>query len=391
MPNINKVVFGNQTLIDLSTTTLSQASQLANGVTAYDRAGNVITGTASGGGATPYVLITGEQDAGGGKIVHITGAVNETITADSGGGDIDALSATVLLDISDLTVTASHLEQGYTAVDSMGNPVTGTLIVSGDAPVLDSKTITANGTYNASDDSLDGYSSVTVNVPTGTTPTGTKTISISSNGTTTEDVTNYASAEITVNVPTGTARTSADLTVSGATVTAPAGLYAEAASKSVASGSATTPATTITANPSISVSASGLITATASASKSVTPSVSAGYVSSGTAGTVSVSGSNTQQLSTQAAATITPTKASQTAVAAGKYTTGAVTVAAIPSAYQDVSNVNATAADVVLGKTIVTANGVSTTGTLEIQRYYTGSSEPAASVGSDGDIYLMTS
>lgn len=34
----------------------------------------------------------------------------------------------------------------------------------------------------------------------GTTPTGTKEISITQNGTTTEDVTNYASAEITVNV-----------------------------------------------------------------------------------------------------------------------------------------------------------------------------------------------
>lgn len=33
------------------------------------------------------------------------------------------------------------------------------------------------------------------------TPTGTKQISITQNGTTTEDVTNYASAEITVNVP----------------------------------------------------------------------------------------------------------------------------------------------------------------------------------------------
>jgi hypothetical protein len=59
--------------------------------------------------------------------------------------------------------------------------------------------------------------------------------------------------------------------------------------------------------------------------------VSAGFVSAGTAGTVSVSGSNTQQLSTQAAATITPSTTSQTAVAAGKYTTGAVTVAAMPS------------------------------------------------------------
>ncbi len=61
-------------------------------------------------------------------------------------------------------------------------------------------------------------------------------------------------------------------------------------------GSATTPATTITANPTISVSSGGLITASVSASQSVTPTVSAGYVSSGTAGTVSVSGSNTSQL-----------------------------------------------------------------------------------------------
>lgn len=42
---------------------------------------------------------------------------------------------------------------------------------------------------------------ISVNVPTGITPTGTKQISITQNGTTTEDVTNYASAEITVNVP----------------------------------------------------------------------------------------------------------------------------------------------------------------------------------------------
>lgn len=68
---------------------------------------------------------------------------------------------------------------------------------------LGTKSITANGTYNASSDSLDGYSQVTVNVPQGVTPTGTKQISITQNGTTTEDVTNYASAEITVNVSGG--------------------------------------------------------------------------------------------------------------------------------------------------------------------------------------------
>lgn len=44
---------------------------------------------------------------------------------------------------------------------------------------------------------------VTVNVGGGITPTGTKQISISQNGTTTEDVTNYTNAEITVNVSGG--------------------------------------------------------------------------------------------------------------------------------------------------------------------------------------------
>ena len=128
-------------------------------------------------------------------------------------------------------------------------------------------------------------------------------------------------------------KSSSDLTASGATVTAPAGYYPNSASKAVASGSASTPATSITANPTISVNASGLITASVSGSKSVTPTVSAGYVSVGTAGTVSVSGSNTQQLSTQAGTTITPTESEQTAVASGKYTTGAVKVGAISSTY----------------------------------------------------------
>ncbi len=43
--------------------------------------------------------------------------------------------------------------------------------------------------------------------------------------------------------------------------------------------------------------------------------------------------SNTLQLETQATKVVTPTEAAQTAVEAGKYTTGAVSVAAIPSDY----------------------------------------------------------
>lgn len=123
-------------------------------------------------------------------------------------------------------------------------------------------------------------------------------------------------------------KTSADLTASGDTVTAPAGYYENPASKAVAAGSATTPATTITANPTLSVSASGLITANVSKTQNITPTVTPGYVNAGTAGTVNVSGTKTQQLATQAAATYHPATTDQT-IAAAQYLTGAQTIKAV--------------------------------------------------------------
>lgn len=42
---INKVVFGNTTLIDLTQSTLDSAGKLLSGITAYDKAGNLLTGT----------------------------------------------------------------------------------------------------------------------------------------------------------------------------------------------------------------------------------------------------------------------------------------------------------------------------------------------------------
>lgn len=121
-------------------------------------------------------------------------------------------------------------------------------------------------------------------------------------------------------------KSSSDLTVSGATVTAPAGYYSSSASKAVASGSATTPTDSITSTVTISVNSStGLITASASGSKSITPNVSAGYVSAGTAGTISTSGSATEQLTVKSQTAYTPGTSDQT-ISAGTYLTGVQTI-----------------------------------------------------------------
>lgn len=72
----------------------------------------------------------------------------------------------------------------------------------------------------------------------------------------------------------------------------------------------------------ITVSTAGLITAQVGTS---------GYLESGT--------KKTKQLTTQAAKTVTPSESVQTAVSSGRYTTGAVKVAAIPSDYAKLLNI----------------------------------------------------
>lgn len=116
-------------------------------------------------------------------------------------------------------------------------------------------------------------------------------------------------------------------------VTIADGYYPGGMTRTFPMGSAVTPTRTFTATPTISVDSTGKITASVNSANSITPTVSAGYVGKGVAGTVTVSGSTTKQLTTQAAKTITPSTSSQTAVASGVYTTGDVTVGAIPEEY----------------------------------------------------------
>ena len=108
------------------------------------------------------------------------------------------------------------------------------------------------------------------------------------------------------------------------------------------------------------ISYEGAVTATVQEGQSYT--IPAGYHNgSGTVTGVAGGGSYTLQ----AKGPITPTKSSQSITPDnGYYGLSAVSIAAIPEAYQDVSSVTATASDVLANKVIVTSNGTVTAGTM---------------------------
>lgn len=233
----------------------AQIASLTTGTKTLKTAGKymeddvTVSATGSGGEA---ISIVDEFDSHGGIIRHINGVL-----------------------LGNDTVSSSVLLSGYTAHDSEGNAITGSYVAPTPA-VLGTKTITANGIYSASSDSLDGYSKVTVSVSS-----GVNLQSKSANPT--ESVQNidpdpgYALSRVTIgaisNTYVGTSvtrRSSNDLTVSGSTITAPSGYYSAAASKSISAGTAGTPSATkgTVSNHSISI----------------TPAVTntAGYITSGT-------------------------------------------------------------------------------------------------------------
>lgn len=274
------------------------------------------------------------------------------------------LNGETQMDVTGKTVTAGSMLSGTTALKNDGTDITGNIESKSSADLTASgATVTAPAGYYAS------AASKSVASGSAGTPTASKGTVSNHSVSVTPSVTN-TTGYITGGTKTGTAVTvSASELVSGTKTISASGTtdVTNYESASVASGSAKTPATTITANPTVSVNSSGLITATVSKTQSVTPTVSAGYVASGTAGTITVSGSGTNQLTTQAAQTIHPSTTDQT-IASGRYLTGAQTIKAV-------TTTNLTAENIVQGVTVKVGDSTdddcvtSVTGTASGGRY----------------------
>lgn len=302
--------------------------------------------------------------------------------------------------------------------------------ITGKVVKLQTKTITPTSSVQVvdPDTGYDGFSRVTVEAGGGSSAT---IESLSVTPSETQQTFNSSSVDgykpVTVSAISSTyvgsgitQRSSNDLTASGATITVPAGYYSSQATKSVstltlptstsasatsgytskatisrstsdqyinigtgynsagayykinavANGSASAPSTISGTSATVST---GTNTLTLTKTVSVTPSVSAGYISSGTATNSSVS--LTASVTTKAAATITPSTSNQT-IAAGTYLTGAQTIAGD--------------ADLIGSNILSTANIFGVQGTVVVQNYYTGSSAPSSSTGSNGDLYLQS-
>ena len=407
-----------------ATISRSTSDQYINIPTGYNSAGGYYKISAvANGSATGPTSLSGSSatvTTGTNTITLTKTGVTTTPTVSAGYvASATASTATVALTASVTTKAAATITPGTTnQTIASGTYLTGTQTIAGSSNLVAGnikKNVTifgVTGSYEASSteptiEELEITPSESAQTFNSSDVDGYKPVSVSAISTT------YVGSGIT-------RRSSTDLTVSGATVTAPAGYYASAASKSVttmtlptsASSSATsgyTKKATISrstsaqyiniapgynsaggyyeisavANGSASAPTSisgtsatvstGTNTLTLTKTVSITPVVSAGYVSSGTATNSSVS--LTASVTNKAAATITPGTTNQT-IASGTYLTGTQTIA---------GDSDLVASNIVSGVQIF---GV--TGNVVLQNYYTGSSAPSSSTGSNGDLYLQS-
>ena len=199
----------------------------------------------------------------------------------------------------------------------------------GGGTTIEQLNVSSAGTYTAPTGTA--YSPVVVPSGSEGTPTATKGAVLSHSVTVTPSVTN-TSGFISGGTHTGTGVTvSASELVSGTKSITGAGTtdVTNYANASVPAGSVVLDDVYLDGDNvimSASVDSSGLVTYSVGYQGYTDATLTSGYVSSYTSGGLEVNASGTLQLPVQPATVITPSGLEQTAVTAGKYTTGAITV-----------------------------------------------------------------
>lgn len=271
-----------------------------------------------------------------------------TITA---GIDVNNQNKTVIPTEATQSITA---DTGYTGLGTVTvNGITNTYVGSS-VPVNGSSMISGSVSYDASNNryvqtltGFEGYYPVAASRSVGGDFDGIKglpkqsatTIIPSETAQTAVDIHKWTTGTVTVAAITptyvGSSVPAGSLTVSGPTVTASAGYYSDAATKTISNASLITEKTITAGVMQTSVDNNGLVTTKLnSLSEGFRVSQSNGYIEV-TNSTISISipaKTSTLQLPTQAATTITPSSATQT-ITGQKYMTGDITVQPIPSQY----------------------------------------------------------
>ena len=324
---VNRVDYGNSTLIDISDTTVEAGDVLA-GKTFYLKSGAPATGSILSKAATTYTPTTTNQTISANQ--YLSGV--QTIL-----GDANLIAENIKKDVSIFGVVGTH-EGGSNgtiiiedSLDANGGTIRN-ITTTGQTIYLDTLTVTNNGVYTpntnhyystvtvevegsapanlqektnidpstasqtiTADSGYDGLSSVQINaMPTLTLPTSAA--SSATNGYTSKATISRSTSDQYINIPTGYNSTGAYYKIDA-----------------VANGTATAPASISGTSATISTSSNTL---TLTKTVSVTPSVTAGYISSGTAGNSSVS------LTASVAVNPTPTASGATVtIPAGYYST----------------------------------------------------------------------
>lgn len=314
----NKVVYGTTVLVDLTADTVT-ADTLMQGYTAHDKSGALITGTATSGNDfvvtlsyneqtemwepdCTYVEVQAAYQAGKNIVIDLNGTAEDG-TADGEWSTVDGMLHYVVHKWEDGVI----FESGYTfnTGDTIFVDFTETY-----RTVAGSTTITSNGTGI----DVAQYATVDVAVPSSAPSLQSKSATPTESAQTITADSGYDGlSSVSVGAISSTyvgsgidQRSSTDLTASGATVTVPAGYYAEQASKAVASGSAGTPTATkgTVSNHAVSVTPSvtnttGYITGGTKTGTAV--SVSASELVSGT---LSITSSGTKDVTNYASASV---------------------------------------------------------------------------------------